>query len=86
MTLRERLEEEGYEDVVLFENYDYEPAFIGVSFDGRAVYDYDLMVKYLVDKEGWEVIQAIEWIEYNTLRALPYIPNAPIVIERFDNE
>lgn len=83
MTLRERLEEEGYEDIVLFENYDYESAFIGVSYDRRAVYDYDLMVKYLVDKEGWEVIEAIEWIEYNTLRALPYISNAPIVIERF---
>ena len=52
MTLRERLEEEGYEDIVLFENYDYESAFIGVSYDRRAVYDYDLMVKYLVDKEG----------------------------------
>ena len=24
---------------------------------------------------------AVEWIEYNTMRALPYFPNAPLVLE-----
>lgn len=83
MTVREKLEEEGYQDVVIFENYSYDSAFIGVSSEGRAVYDFDLMVKWLMDTEGFSETDAIEWIEYNTLRALPYFDGAaPIVLYR----
>lgn len=84
MEIREWLQDNGYEDITLFDNYDYDTAFIGVSDDGRAVYDFDLMVDYLITKEGWTAEEAIEWIEYNTLRALPYFPDAPIVIYKYD--
>ena len=78
--LKETLGDMGYDDVLLFDNYDYATAFIGVSSDGRAIYDYDLMVEYLIN-EGMSEQDAIEWIDYNTLRALPYFgQDAPIVI------
>ena len=35
----------GYENIVIFNNYSYDDALIGVSNDGRAIYDYNLMVK-----------------------------------------
>ena len=83
--VRELLLEEGYEDVVIFENFSYDTAFIGVSEDNRAVYDYDKMIEYLVKVEGFEdEIEAIEWIEYNTIRALPYMENAPIIVRIFN--
>ena len=44
MTAREKAEFAGYEDIMLFANYSYDDAFIGVSEDGRAVYDFDKMV------------------------------------------
>ena len=83
--VRELLLEEGYEDVVIFENFSYDTAFIDVSEDNRAVYDYDKMIEYLVKVEGFEdEIEAIEWIEYNTIRALPYMENAPIIVRIFN--
>ncbi len=72
MTAAERLLEDGYEDVVIFADYSYDDALIGVTSDNRAVYDYEKMVLWLPKTEGWSEDEAIEWIEYNTFRALPY--------------
>ena len=81
MTAEERIIDAGYEDVVILSNYSYDDALVGVTEDGRAVYDFEKMVAWLVDKEGFEEIEAIEWIEYNTIRALPYMGDrAPIII------
>ena len=81
----EKLLAEGYEDVVIFENFSYDTALIGVTEDNRAVYDFDLMVQWLIEIEGFEdTIEAIEWIEYNTIRALPYMgENAPVIVNLF---
>ena len=78
--LKELIAELGYEDVTVFEDYDYADAFIGMSNDGRAVYSYDKMVEWLMLKENWTFEEAVEWIEYNTIRAIPYFPGAPIVV------
>lgn len=81
MTAAERILAAGYEDVVIFENYSYDDALIGVTEDGRAVYDFDRMVRWLVETEDFTAEEAIEWIEYNTIRALPYMgDNAPIIM------
>lgn len=81
MTAAEKLMDAGYEDVVILESYSYDDALIGVTEDGRAVYDYDKMVTWLMEKEDWSQDEAIEWIEYNTIRALDYAgPEAPIIM------
>lgn len=69
-----------FENVIIMD--DYEDALIGVSFDGRAVYDYELMVNCLVERDDCTPEDAIEWIEYNTLRAIEYIDenHRPIII------
>ena len=77
--IREALCNMGYEDAVVFENPSYDDAIIGVT-DGRVVYDFDKMVECLVNDEDMDEVEAIEFIEYNTIRALPYIENAPIVM------
>ena len=83
MSVEERLLEAGYDGVVLFSDFSYDSAFVGVSEDNRAIYDYDLMVEWLMEKEGFTEDEAMEWIDYNTLRALPYFGNeAPIVLYR----
>ena len=85
MTAAERLSELGYEDVVVFENYSYDDALIGVTEDNRAVYDFDKMVDWLCRNEGFTVTEAIEWIEYNTIRSLPYAgEDAPIIMYRLE--
>ena len=41
MTARERIENEGYEDVIIFDNPSYDDALVGITNDNRAVYDYE---------------------------------------------
>ncbi len=81
MTSEEKLLDMGYEDVVIFKNYSYDDALIGVTEDNRAVYDFDKMVAWLMETEGFTQDEAIEWIEYNTIRALGYAgDDAPIIM------
>ena len=83
MKAADKLSEWGYEGVVIFDNPSYDDALIGITTDARAVYDYELMVEWLFKNYGWSREDAVEWIEYNTLRAMLYRANAPIVIQRF---
>ena len=82
-TAEERILDAGYEDVIIFSGDSYDDALIGVSEDGRAIYDFDLMVEWLMKQDCMDETAAIEWIEYNTIRSLPYVGDkAPIVMFR----
>lgn len=70
----------GYEAVVVFENPDYASAFIGISEDNRAVYDYEKMVECLMREEEMTEEDARDFISYNTLRSLGYVDGAPVVV------
>ena len=81
MTAEERLLEYGYEGTIFLVNESYDDALIGVSDDGRAIYDFGLMVEWLMTKYDWSDMESIEWIEANTLRALPFMgESAPIIM------
>lgn len=68
-------------EVMYFANEDYESALIGITEDNRAVYDYEKMIEYLVEKDGMDDLEAMEWIDYNTIRALPYMGSRhPIIV------
>ena len=65
--------EKGYEGTMFLTGFSYDDALVGVTTDRRAVYDYDRMVEWLINEEGFEDdVEAMEWIDYNTLRAVPY--------------
>ena len=84
MTAEEKLLENGYEGVKYLTDFSYDSALVGVSHDDRAVYDYDLMMEWLMNTEGFTEEEAADWIDYNTIRALPYMGNdGPIVLTRF---
>lgn len=80
--IRDALCDMGHEEAVIFDGPDYDEAIIGVTEEGQVVYDFDKMVQILVDRDGMEEIAAIDFIEYNSIRALPYVENAPIVMTR----
>ena len=77
--LNELITDNGYEDVLLFDSPSYVDALIGISDDNRAIYDFDLMVECLIKEDDIDASSAIEFIEYNTLRTLPYYENSPII-------
>lgn len=83
MTAEERIIEAGFEDVLLLSDYSYDDALIGVTTDNRAVYAFDKMVNWLIEKHDFSLDDAIEWIDYNTIRALPYAgERGPIIVYR----
>ena len=48
--------------------------------------DYDLMRRILETRDEMTEEEAAEWLDYNTLRALPYAgENAPVVMYRIEN-
>ena len=80
--------ENGYEGVIFFVNPSYDLALVGVTSNRRAVYNYELMVEYLVKEEGFiDEYEARDFIDYNALRALPYFgKSAPIIYYPKDYE
>lgn len=86
MTAEEKLLVAGLEDVVILSNYSYDDALIGVTEDGRAVYDYEKMITWLMETEGWTPEEAEDWVNYNTIRALPYMGDkAPLIMYPLPN-
>ena len=82
---------EGYisEDALRFENPSFDNSIVAVDYDGRLIYDYDLMVEELMKQDDMSGEEAIDFISYNTLRSLDYITDKkkPIVImERIRND
>lgn len=76
-------DEDTLDQIVVLEGDEFADGFIGLSTDNAAVYSYEKLVTSLsTQNDDWEETDAIEWLEYNTLRAIPYIKEgiAPIII------
>lgn len=81
LSAEQRILDAGYEDVIIFSGDTYDAALVGISEDGRAIYDYDLMVEWLVAQDNITPEEAMEWIDYNVIRSLPYVGDkAPIIM------
>lgn len=73
--------EAGYEGTIFFTNPSYEDAFLGISSDDRAIYDYEKMIESLVNHEDMAEDEAREFIDYN---ATFYIEGGPIILYRLE--
>ena len=84
--IKEYILDHGAEDgTPVFENFC--SAFIGVTESGRAVYDFNKMVKELMDQDGASEMDAMDDIYYNTIPSLPYAgPLAPIILYPVEEE
>lgn len=77
----EKLLDLGAEGAAFFKNPGFEDAVIGLTDDGRVVYSYYRMISSAMKSEGWTEEEATEWINYNTLRSIPYMgEKAPVVV------
>ena len=85
--LREYLSSAYGDDVVLLDGEEFDGGIIGVDPSGRVVYSYDKLAQALARHNKTELSEAMEWIDYNTIRSLPYMgPRAPLVINDLDME
>lgn len=83
---REQLVDMGFEDTILLENPDYDSAIVGYDvITGKVIYSYELMMEHLMIVDGMSEEEAIEFIEYNTIRAIPYMgEKSPIILTNFN--
>lgn len=66
MSVADKILEMGFEDVVIFDNPSYDTAFIGVTNNNQAVYDYEKMIEYLVTTDDMTYEEAADFISYNS--------------------
>lgn len=87
MAINEEIRQELDEDAVVFDNPSFDNSIIGITTDGKAVYDYEKMVDELMTDDNISEQEAIDWIEYNTIRAIPYAGEmAPIIMFTFKED
>lgn len=70
-------------DIIVLEGDEFADGCIGISEDNRLIYSYEKLVESLSKQEGVSETDAIEWLEYNTIRSLPYMSsygNPPIIM------
>ena len=71
----------------MFDNPSFDNSIIGVTTDGQAVYDYEKMVEELMNDDDISEQEAIDWIEYNTIRTIPYAGEMrPVVMFTFKED
>ena len=75
--IRDRLND----GTLVFDNPAYDNSIIGQTFDGRAIYDIELMADELAQDDQITVEEAMDFIDYNAIRTLPYVgQKAPVVV------
>lgn len=69
------------EEALVFDNASYDNSIVGVTTDNRVVYDYEKMILEFMKDEECRYEDAVDWIEFNTIRSLPYAGEyAPIIM------
>ena len=81
--IEEYIEENGFNFSVYFTNPNYASAIIGISTEGNVVYSYERMIDYLMKTDDMTYEDAVDWIDYDVVRSIPYIQKMgtmPIII------
>lgn len=66
---------------IVFDNESFDNSIIGVTFDDRIIYSYEQMLYEYMEDNDCSLGDACDWISYNTLRAIPYMPDPkPMVV------
>lgn len=75
--IREQLDD----GALVFDDPAYDNSIIGQTFDGRAIYDIELMAEELAQDDQITIEEAMDFIDYNAIRSLPYAgEKAPVVV------
>lgn len=78
-------DDEELNQIIVLEGDEFADGAVGLTDDNRLVYSYERLVESLAKAYGSEE-DAVEWLEYNTIRSLPYMSsygNTPLIIHEF---
>lgn len=70
------------EGTLVLSSPSYDDSIIGITVDGQLVYDYQKMIDELSKENNISRSEAREFIDYNTVRAIQYMPvdKRPIIL------
>lgn len=81
LKIREALKGIADDEALYFENPSFDNSIVGVTPEGKLVYEWNKMIDELADDDGISAEEATEFIDYNTLRSIGYWDMAPVVID-----
>lgn len=82
-------DEEELDNIIVLEGDEFADGAIGITESNELVYSYSRLVKSLSEKTDMTEVDAMEWLDYNTIRSLPYMErhgNVPIIIHEFKED
>lgn len=89
--LRKKIADAGYENSIVYDDPSFDNSIVGVDVNGKTVYLYPLMAIEFVEDDGINeesdlysdaIGEAYEFIDFNTVRATPYMGGlAPVIID-----
>ena len=80
MTVQDLIDK-GYEDLSVFENSSYDGCIVGISTDNQVIYSLSQMVEWFCKENNCSFDESLEYIDYNTIRTIPYMENPPVIID-----
>ena len=81
--LKDLLIQKDFNDTVVLEEPSYLSAILGINEEGRVIYSYEKMIQYLMLTCNMSFEESVEFIDYNTIRAIPYMgKKSPIILYR----
>lgn len=66
--------------IIFLENPSFDKSIVGITENNKLIYDYSSMIEEYMEDEKCSYEDAEEFIQYNTLRAIPYFPNPPVIM------
>lgn len=81
-------DEDVLDQMIILEGDEFADGVIGITTDNHVVYSYDKLIlslakTYKEEDQSDAILNAIDWLEYNTIRSLPYMEKdglAPIIM------
>lgn len=80
MTIQDLIDN-GYEDLSVFENPSYDGCIVGISTNNQIIYSLSQMVEWFCKENNCSFDESLEYIDYNTIRTIPYMENPPVIID-----
>jgi hypothetical protein len=79
MAVNEKLDELAPGALLMEPREVYDAAVLGTTFDGRAIYDAEHVIRCTVNADGMSFEDAVEWHEFNTFCAYAG-PKTPLYV------
>lgn len=75
---------EKYGGYSMFEPESYDEGIVGITEGGNLIYSYEKLAEMLILHDEMTYEDAIEWLDYNTVRTIPYMGEfQPVMLMEF---